>query len=243
MTNVLLNGPHVLPWPYVGVLRTNTGEVMFEARDPTGFGPPRRLLRSECLLLTDRLADDGQLGRAVLSRAASSMKLATAVHEWAQKFNGNASRPGGVLTAPGKVSEPTPWRACNPSGTPATRASSASRPAILPEGLEFKPFGIDAETADLIAARRLGIEEVARLFLVPVQLIGDVSRSNFNIAESVLRWFGMFCVAGWARKIEAEVNRAILSPPYSFTLDVSSLTRGDPKTVYANYPSARRRLR
>ena len=66
-----------------------------------------------------------------------------------------------------------------------------------------------------------------------------MSRSNFNIAESVLRWFGMFCVAGWARKIEAEVNRAILSPPFTFTLDVSSLTRGDPKTVYANYQSAR----
>jgi HK97 family phage portal protein len=88
-------------------------------------------------------------------------------------------------------------------------------------------------------SRRLGIEEIARLFLVPVQLIGDMSQGNYNTSEAVMRWFGMFCVAGWAAKIAAEFNRSILSSPYSFTIDVSALVRGDPATVYRNYQSAR----
>jgi HK97 family phage portal protein len=237
-SNGMLTGLTLYPWPYVGVLRGPTGQLVFEARDPTGFGPPRRLLRSECLLLTDRLDDVGLLGKSVLSRAASSMKLATSVHVWAQQFYGSASRPGGVLTAPGRLSKETAARLKEDWDSGYTN-ERRWKTAVLPEGLKFESFGIDAETADLIAARRLGVEEVARLFLTPVQLIGDSSRANFNTMEAMLRIFGMFCIAGWAAKIEAEINRALLSPPYSFTLDVSSLTRGDPKTVYEGYASAR----
>ena len=36
--NGALTGLTLYPWPFVGVLRTNTGDLMFEARDPTGFG-------------------------------------------------------------------------------------------------------------------------------------------------------------------------------------------------------------
>ena len=56
--------------------------------------------------------------------------------------------------------------------------------------------------------------------------------NTFTNAAQAGLWFATFCLAPWARKIEAEFARSAFPSggPYELELDLSGFLRGDPET-------------
>ncbi len=63
---------------------------------------------------------------------------------------------------------------------------------------------------------------------------------SLSNSETAGRWFATFCLAPWARKIEAEFARSVFptNGPYELSLDLSGFLRGDPETRWAAHKIA-----
>lgn len=222
-----------LPWEGVSVLQLGSGRLAFDAvrlTDTWGsVGAPRRILEGDALHLKDR-SDDGLIGRSRLSRSPAVIAAALDVQDAAATALRNHSAPGGILSADGHIEDDTAQRIKNDWESKLTGANR-NRVVIAGDGLKYERFGFSPEDAEMLASRRFSGEEVARLFGLPPPLVGIWDNSTFTNSETAGRWFAMFSLAPWCRKIEAEFRRSLFTADERAThhveLDMSALTRGD----------------
>lgn len=227
--NGQLAGFRYVPWGMVTAVELASGRLAYDVSD--GRGRTRRLLAGEVLHLRDR-TDDGLIGKSRLSRAAETVQGVQAANTHARAFLDNGASPSGVIELPGTM---TPDQRANLRDQFNTRHSGAGKAGstlILDGGLTWKVSQISPEDAELLETRKFGTEEICRLFQVPPPLVQDYSHNTFTNSETAGRWFAMFTLAPWARKIEAEFARSVFpsNSGYELELDLSGFLRGDPAT-------------
>lgn len=227
-----LSGLRFIPWGWVTVTLAGTGRLVYDVSEATGVygqtGRTRRLLADSVLHLRDR-TDDGYLGRSRLSRSADTVAAALATNRFAARFMQNGARPAGHLSAPGLIADETAAR-LKAQMEEAYTGDGVGRLLVTGDGLEFKPLSITPEDAELLESRRFSVLEIARLFEVPPPLLMAYENNSFTNATTAGRWFSMFTLTPWARKIEATINRAIFPDGrLALELDLSGFMRGDPE--------------
>jgi len=233
-----------LPWDGVSVLRLGSGRLAYDAvriSDLWGsIASPQRFLEGEVVHVRDR-SDDGLIGRSRLSRSPAVFASALTVQETASDALANLSSPSGGLTAPGVIDDETAAR-LKDSWESKFGGRNLGRFVVMGDGLKFERFMLNPEDAELLDSRRFSAEEIARLFNLPPPLVGIWDNSTFTNSETAGRWFGMFCLAPWCRKIEAEIKRSVFTEDerttHSIELDMSALLRGDYAARWAAYKIA-----
>jgi HK97 family phage portal protein len=190
-------------------------------------GVPRRLFAdTDVLLLKDR-SDTGLLGRPRLSRAPEVLSAALGAQGFSSNVWANGAMLMGTITHPGVLSKEAAARVGQSWGETHAGAPNAGKIAILEEGMKFEAHAASPEDAELLDSRRFSVEEIARIFNVPLPIINELSHSNFASADTATQWFGSLTLLPWVRKIEAEFGRAILGDDdYELSLDLSGLMRG-----------------
>lgn len=111
-------------------------------------------------------------------------------------------------------------------------AEKAGSTLILDGGMKWSPAQISPEDAELLETRKFGVVGLCRLFQVPPPIVQAYENNTFTNAAQAGLWFATFCLAPWARKIEAEFVRSVFPTggPYELELDLSGFLRGDPET-------------
>lgn len=228
-SNGQLAGFRFIPWGMVSVAYLASGRLGYDVTD--GRGGTRRLLQSEVLHLRDR-TDDGLIGRSRLSRAADTVAGVAASNTFARTFLDRGASPSGVIEIPGTLTEPQRTALREQFKARHSGSSNAGSTLILDGGMSWKASQISPEDAELLETRKFGVEEICRLFQVPPPLVQDYSHNTFTNSETAGRWFAMFTLSPWARKIEAEFARSVFpeSAPFELELDLSGFLRGDPAT-------------
>lgn len=227
--NGQLAGFRYVPWGMVTVAELSSGRLAYDVSD--GRGNTRRYLEGEVLHLRDR-TDDGKIGRSRLSRAAETVNGVQAANSHATSFLNNGASPSGVIEVPGtmKPEQRTSLRESfqNRHGG----ASKAGSTLILDGGMKWTAAQISPEDAELLETRKFGVIELCRLFQVPPPIVQAYENNTFTNAAQAGLWFATFCLAPWARKIEAEFARSVFPTggPYELELDLSGFLRGDPET-------------
>jgi HK97 family phage portal protein len=224
-----LAGLRFIPWSRVGVVQLASGRLAYDIAD--GRGHVRRLLQGEVIHLRDR-TDDGLIGRSRLSRAAETVEGVQASNSFARKFLENGAQPSGFIKSPANMTEEQIGSLRGQLNERYAGPANAGRIGVLNAGLEWQQVQISPEDAELLESRKFGVEEICRLFQVPPPLVQDYSHNTFTNSETAGRWFAMFTLAPWARKIEAEFARSVFpsSGGFEMELDLSGFLRGDPKT-------------
>jgi len=112
------------------------------------------------------------------------------------------------------------------------RSSSSNRPRRIASPERSGRVCVSPEDAELLETRKFGVVEICRLFQVPPPLVQSYEHSTFTNSAQAGLWFATFCLAPWARKIEAEFARSVFPSggPYELELDLSGFLRGDPET-------------
>ncbi|ASP31368.1 phage portal protein [Qipengyuania flava] len=217
------------PWGMVTVQELASGRLAYDVSN--GKGVSRRLLEGEVIHLRDR-TNDGKIGISRLSRSADTVTSVDLANRHASQFLANGANPSGVLESASQLSPEQTKNLREQFDERFSGARNAGRALILGGGLSWKPAQISPEDAELLETRRFGVEEIARLFQVPPPIIGDYTHNTFTNSETAGRWFATFCLAPWARKIEAEFSRSLfpMGSPYELELDLSGFLRGDPET-------------
>ena len=227
--NGQLAGFRYVPWGMVTVAELSSGRLAYDVSD--GRGNTRRYLEGEVLHLRDR-TDDGKLGRSRLSRAAETVNGVQAANTHATAFLSNGASPSGVIEIPGTITgdQRTSLRKSfqDRHGSPAKAGSTL----ILDGGMKWTAAQISPEDAELLETRKFGVIELCRLFQVPPPIVQAYENNTFTNAAQAGLWFATFCLAPWARKIEAEFVRSVFptNGPYELELDLSGFLRGDPET-------------
>lgn len=224
-----LQGFRFIPWGMVTVVQLASGRMAFDVSD--GRGNARRLLQDEVLFLRDRTDGNG-VGLSRLSRAAETMSTVQASNSFARKFLENGAHPSGFIKSAQSLTAEQIATMRDQVNARYSGVSNAGRVGILEAGLEWVEAQISPEDAELLESRKFGVEEICRLFQVPPPLVQDYSHNTFTNSETAGRWFAMFTLAPWARKIEAEFARSVFPSTGTFEmeLDLSGFLRGDPAT-------------
>lgn len=112
------------------------------------------------------------IGTSPLYAAALSAMQGLGIQRDSTRFFANGSNPGGVLTAPGQISEATAKRASEFWEKNYAGSHNAGKVAVLGDGLKFEPMrmtSVDAQVADQL---KLGATFICSAFHVPPFKIG-----------------------------------------------------------------------
>ncbi|MDX0116351.1 phage portal protein [Sinorhizobium meliloti] len=193
---------------------------------------------NEVLDLTFMLKPDGVSHVDPISKLKGAVGLALALDEYARKFFANGGVPPLALYGP----MPSPAAASRASQDveKAVRDANAERRnvMIMPTGHKLKAVGVDPEKSQMVESRRLGIEEIARIYGIPPVFLQDLTHGTFSNTEQQDLALTKHLISQWVKAWEQELNLKLFSARnrtkfVEFNLD--SLMRGDFRTRMEGY--------
>ena len=217
-----------------------TRDLIYDVYDLDGRR--RRLLPEEILHLRDR-SDDGIIGKSRLQRARKSVGTAIAVEQHAAATFKNGARLSGVLSHPETLSTDAHNHLRDTFTDKFAGSGKAGGVAVLEEGLKWQAISVAPEDAELLASRRFGTESIARIFRVPLPLLGDISNGSYSNVVELNRMFATHCLTPWCVRLERVIERDLLSEEgqrtHAIEIDQDDLLRGDMLARWQTYRVAR----
>jgi len=148
-------------------------------------------------------------------------------------FFRNGSRPSGILTAPGAISDETAARLKahweeNYSGT------NAGKTAVLGDGLVYNPLSVPAVEAQLVEQLKWSAEVVCGVYHVPAFMVGVGQEPNYNNVQNLtLRYYSQ-CLQVLIESIEAGLDEGLGmdGEKIGTEFDLDDLLRMDTSTQY-----------
>ena len=163
-----------------------------------------------------------------------------ACEEYGASFFGNGASPSGVLEHPGVIKNPERVR---DAWQRAYGGRNAHKVAVLEEGMKFTPIAIPNNEAQFLETRKFQIEEIARMYRVPLHMIGDLDHATFSNVEHLSLDFVKYSLDPWIVRWEQSLQKALLSDSekgqYFVKFNVDGLLRGDYASRMQGYAIAR----
>lgn len=202
----------------------------------------QRVYAADDMLHVRGLSSDGLMGLSPIAVHRDAVGLEQAEREFAGRFFGNNGRPGGVLKVAGRLSNDAAVRLKQSWETAHRGLENAHRVAVLEEGIEWQSMGMPLQDAQFVEQRRFSIEEIARIFRVPLHLMGDLQRATYSNIEHQSIEFVVHTIRPWCVRLE-QAYATLLYPSERQALyvehSVDALLRGDIKSRYDAYAVAR----
>lgn len=190
-----------------------------------------------------RLMGDGLQGYSPIGLARQSVGLGLAAEHFGADFFGNGARPGGVLEHPGELGEEgmqnlrTGWESAHGG------LGRSNRVAILEEGMTYKAIGVPPDDAQFLETRKFQVEEIARIFRVPLHMVGMLDRATFSNIEHQSIDFVVHTIRPWLVRIEQSIGNKLMTARdrsrYFAEFLVDGLLRGDVESRYQAYATGR----
>ena len=186
------------------------------------------------------LGYDGLVGYSPIAMAKNAIGLAVACDEYGASFFANGASPSAVLEHPGVIKNPERVRE---AWQRAYSGSNAHRTCVLEEGMKYTPISIPNNEAQFLETRKFQIEEIARLYRVPLHMIGDLDHATFSNVEHLSLDFVKYSLDPWIVRWEQGLQKALLSDSekgqYFIKFNVDGLLRGDYVSRMQGYATAR----
>ena len=186
------------------------------------------------------LGFDGLVGYSPIAMAKNSIGISIACEDYAASFFANGASPSGVLEHPGVIKNPERLR---DAWAKAYGGHNSHRVAVLEEGTHYTPISIPNNEAQFLETRKFQVEEIARLYRVPLHMIGDLDRATFSNIEQMSLEFVMYSLDPWIVRWEQALQKALLSDSekgqYFIKFNVDGLLRGDYASRMQGYATAR----
>jgi len=202
------------------------GQIFYDVKDYD------LAIRKEDMLHFFNLSFNGYEGTSVIGSQKTTIGTSIASNDTANSYLGNSSQIGGIIKHPGKLSKEAVARLRTSWSQSTSGSFVAGKTAILEEGMTFEQSKINANDYQLLETRRFQIEEIARIFKVPLSLIGHLEKAaNYSSIEALSIDFVRFTLQPYLVLIEQELNRKLFRDNeldnYFVRLDSKGLLRGD----------------
>lgn len=175
-------------------------------------------------------------GMSRVTELKDNLGLASALQSFAARFFGQGATAQGIIEFPGNLTREQAKELVDGFDARHKGYSRAHKTGILFGGAKYIKTSANPDEAQMIEARKLAVEEMARIFRVPPHMIGittpgamsyaSVEQNNINFVVHTLR--------PYIQKIEDAYSR--LLPASAFIkFNVDGLLRGDYQTRIQGY--------
>jgi HK97 family phage portal protein len=155
-------------------------------------------------------SDDGMVGIDPLSYHAVTLNTGRFASRFTASYFENGANPTGVIKHPGALSKEAGERLRSQFQTKYTGIENSHKPMLLEEGMSFEPLSVDPEKSQLIELKKYNVEDIARIFRIPLSKLQSNEKANYNSLEAENIAFVTETLLPWCRKIEAEIQRKLV---------------------------------
>jgi HK97 family phage portal protein len=177
------------------------------------------------------------LGLGPIGAARITLGSAMAAEVYAASYFGNAANPGGVIESPGELTEEQITDIARNWNLSHTGPYRAGKLGVLTGGASFKPLTLNAADAQLLEVRRFGVEEIARLFRVPISLLGHpvAGAMSFASVEAQNLSFVQHSLRPLLERLEQALSPLLPEPDGFIKFNLDALLRGTTLERYEAY--------
>lgn len=175
------------------------------------------------------------VGVSPIQQQRTMIGLGLAMDRHLAQWYGDGATPSSVLETDGKLS---PDSAQVLRDTWADTHRRRRLPAVLTEGMKWRPISASAADMELIATRDALVAEIARIFKIPPHLLGikGDGQTYANVEQASLNYL-THTLMPWMRRVESALSR-VLPDGVDVSFDTSSLLRSDALARYQIYKLA-----
>ncbi len=176
---------------------------------------------------------NGIVGISAIRWAAfQAVGLAMATEEHGAKLFANGAQVAKVFTHPGKLKQDTIDRLEERIASKFGGSANAAKSMILTDGLTIEKVGMTADESQFLETRKFQVEDIARIFNVPLIMIGAGDKApTYASAENFFMSFKIHTMQPNIERWEAALERALLYPSelgrIEIDFDMDSMMRGD----------------
>jgi HK97 family phage portal protein len=209
--------------------RTDRGTLFYT----TSVGTRNFNLPAENVFHLVGLGFDGLMGYSPIRMHRQAIGLALATEEFGASWFGSGSRPSGVLTHPGALSDKAKANLRRGWESAHAGLSNSNRVAILEEGLKWQQIGIPPEDAQFLETRKFQVEEIARMYRVPLHLIQHMEKSTSwgsgieELGQGFVTYSLQSWLVRWEQRIQSRLIPAVEDGRVYAKHSVEGLLRGD----------------
>lgn len=207
------------------VERLENGRLRYSYTNPQ-TGRLERYTQDQILHIRWTSEPDGIKGMVPVEVAKEAIALARACEIHASKFWANSARPGMVLQTDSALSPESAERLRDNWERLHRGADRSHRTAILTNGLKVEQVGFNAEQSQYEATRRFQLEEVSRIYRLPMHLLTGSAGGDL---ETSGKEFVTYTLMPWLRRIESAISRSLIYNDDLFyaEFDTKGLMRGN----------------
>lgn len=176
-------------------------------------------------------------GASRIGLAREAIGLALSQQELAGRLSANSTNLGGVLSTEQKLTKEAAERIKTTWENRKQGLRNAGGTAVLEQGLKWQPLGMTARDAELIAARNMQVQEIARLYRMPLHKLGVLERGMGSSIPDLDQDYMNSVVSSDLCRWEDKLNQTFgLAEEKVFVeFDVAGLIRAALMTRYSAY--------
>jgi len=194
------------------------------------------LSNDEMLHISGSIIMPGEFrGKSPIDTLKENIGLAISLESFAARFFGQGTLTQGVIEYPGSLTAEQAENLAKSFDRQHKGFRKAHKTGILSGGAVFKPTTIANDQAQMLDSRRLAVEDVARAYRVPTDMIGlNNGGQSYNSIEQKQIAFVTHTLRPWLAKLEDAFSQLLPDNAYlAFSTD--DLLRGDYATRIEGY--------
>jgi HK97 family phage portal protein len=225
---------YVLDWSRVTPMVADDGEVFYQLRADNISGVERDVLVPASEVIHDRYncLFHPLVGTSPIFAAGVAATQGLNIQNNSAWFFGNRSQPGGVLTAPGNISDETAAR-LKARWEEGFTGSNAGKVAVLGDDLKYVPMAQTAVDSQLIDQLKWSSEAICSAYGVPPFMVGAGPIPANASVETLLSIYYSQCLQVYLEEFETCLDEGLaLAQNLGLELDTDALLRMDVSTQY-----------
>ena len=213
---------------------TSDGDVYYQLNDDRLAGlaednvlvPAREIIHDRMNCIFHPL-----IGTSPLFACALAARQGLAIQNNSASFFENGAQPGGLLVAPGAISDETAKR-LKDKWEENFSGANRGRLAVLGDGLKYESLTMTAVDAQMIDQLRMTAEIVCSVFHVPGYMVGVGAMPTYNNIEALSQNYYAQCLQSLIESLELCLDEGLALPNDLRTeADLDGLLRMDTATL------------
>ncbi len=206
------------------------GKIAYE------LGNARTIIPAEKMLHVKSLWVDGYKGISPIRSNMQAVGMGFAVEEFGARFFGEGANVGGVVEHPAALSDEAYNRLRKSMNEKYQGLGKSHRLMLLEEGLKYQRIGIPPNEAQFLETKRFQIEEICRMYNVPLHLVQEHTKQTSwgSGLEQMNLAFVIYTLRPHLVNWEQELNKRIFKyddrGEYFAEFSLEGLLRGDSAT-------------
>ena len=218
----------------VEITRNSKGSLVFTVQ-----GEDRPLTSEEILYIPDLLRPGTVRGVSRVHALRENLGLSKALELYAANFFGSGTTLQGVIEYPGALTGEQADSLRNGFDNAHKGWRKSGRTGILSGGASFKATQADPEKSQALEARRMAVEDVARIWRIPSNMLNLPGSNTYSSVEQNMLGFVTHTLRPYVTKIEATMSLLLSRYPGGanafIKINMNGLLRADIQSRFSAY--------